>query len=110
MKIAPEFKLKNMEDKPIKRVADDEEYDLTIRHVIRESLLIDLDPKEEGEKKADRFDIAMKFFGDSIDPIEVDRTQMKTIRDRIGEVQSTLIVGRSWAYLDSLSAKDKDTK
>ena len=110
MKIPPQIKIVGADGTPLKRpdgVRKDEGgktmlVEVTLAAIIRESLLVEVDQQADGDDKMERFVIASKFFGDDIEPIEVDAKKLGIITERIGRVQSALIVGRCREILDHL--------
>ena len=98
MKLELDAVIKNIDETPIK-VDTDKEKILTLKDVCINSLLamFDEEKHDDGTKKVSRFTLAMKLQGGDGD---VTVEEMATIKERIGKMYMTVIVGRAYALIE----------
>jgi hypothetical protein len=85
--------------------------DLTLGFVIVEALLGDDGEKLSGTEKADRFDLAEKFYkpADGL-PVKIDRKEAEKIKNLVAKRFSTLITGRTYRMIDTSPDKLPEPK
>ena len=98
MKLDLDAVIKDIDEKPIKKDKD-EKIDMTLKDVCINALLamFDEEKQDDGTKKVSRFTLAMKLQGGDGD---VTVEEMATIKERIGNMYMTVIVGRAYALIE----------
>ena len=98
MKLDLDAVIKDIDEKPIKKDKD-EKTELTLKDVCINSLLamLETDKGSDGTKKVSLFSLAMKLQGGDGD---VTVEEMATIKERIGKMYMTVIVGRAYALIE----------
>jgi len=90
--------------------------DLTFRSVITNALLTEqlevckfcgragVNEKIDGEEKARRCYLSQEIYKAKTE-VEIERNDVKLIKERIGKIYPSLIVGQAWVMLPSLEGK-----
>ena len=97
MKINFQQEILGMDGKPLK---DEKDASLLLENIAVNALLAATqDDKADGVAKAKRFALAMKI-NNVTEPVEVTAEEITMIKDLVGKVYMTLVVGRAYDLLE----------
>lgn len=97
MKIKVTESLKQMNGKPMVDQDDNgKPVEATIRTVLVNALLSPV-PEEKGMDKVAKYDLAQRIYKE--DEVDLNETDIKLIKDRVGELFAPLVVGQIFNLL-----------
>lgn len=103
MKIDFSQELKTLKGLTMKQKEGDQEVNVKLSHVAVEALMADLpEEKESGQQKAKRYKLCQKLVDAKEIDLEVE--ELALVKERIGKVCFTSIVGPAWEMLDKKEA------
>lgn len=98
MKIDVTKTLTNLDGAVMKDMVDGEAVDATLRMAMVNAILSPVE-KESGMDKVKKFNLAERIH-DAVDDVDLTVEEVSLIKERVGVVFSSLIVGQVWKLLE----------
>lgn len=98
MLIKVETPLRNMDGQVMKDNVDGQAVDATLRMAMVNSILSPVE-KESGMDKVKKFNLAERIH-DAVDNVDLTVEEISLIKERVGVVFPSLIVGQVWKLLE----------